>query len=291
MPVIKKYLFWLHVFITVTTHGTGTVIVLHGTGSSGKTSISKILQQKLPGAVCVSIDDFLWPALFESAMQRKLIKKSMNKEEKLHIVIDHIEKLSGDLTLLIILQKLYTHTKNLAQTHDYVILDTVFGVNQKKDYNYFCSEMNHIKVFSVLVYCPPISIAEHVIKRNTANKKEEQRDIISHIRNFTKIYVPSKQPESSIDMLSQQEITKALNIAQTYLLKIGYWKFLVRRKIKDIQEKYLKSFFSNHAKSEQKIVHIQSLFPYDCIVNTQKLSPTECTQIIYQQFLVSLDKK
>jgi hypothetical protein len=192
------------------------------------------------------------------------------------------------------MQKLYQHTKTLAQDHEYVILDTIFGVNQRHDYNSFCTQMQNIKIFSVLVYCPPTTLAEHVIKRNSGNKNEEKRNIISHLRAFTKLYHKTTQQDAIIDTLHQKEISQALNIVQAYLLKTGFNRISAHFKIKSISEKYLNFFSPNNASKDSpdqnQMISIKYNFPYDFMVNTKEMSSAQCTELVYQEFLQSLNK-
>ena len=279
---MKILIFLIIIFLNITslhgdrTIGNGTIIVLHGTGSSGKTSISKILHQRLSNSICISVDDFLWPALIQNGINRNLIQKSMPKQEQQRTVLDNLEQLSADLVWFEIFKNLYQQTKLLTEKYSYVILDTVFGTLNQTDFNCFCNETENCSVFSVLVYCSPLHIAEHVIKRNSTKKLSENRDIFSHVRHFAKIYKPTPTTDEAIDTISKQELEKALHIVFNYLIQSGEKKSKAKEKIKKLQDRYFDKFFK---KNNQK-VQLQANFPFDIMVNTAKLSSEQCTQLI-----------
>lgn len=275
--MLRNIIFFIIFTSTFFIQATGTIIVLHGAGSSGKTSISKILQQKLPDTITVSIDDFFWPELIKNGINRKLITKQMTRQEKLQAVIDHRALLSSDLEFRKILQKLYDHVITVAQNHTFVILDTVFTTNG--DYNNFCEITKDIPVFSVLVYCSPIKIVQHVIQRNFNETLDQNRDIFSHMRNFLKLYKKSIDADTSIDTISQQEIDQALQTIVTYAKQTQMKRSIIKEKTKMLQERFEQKFFN---KNKSK-VHIEYLFEYDIMVNTGKLSAAQCVALIYEK--------
>ncbi len=277
---MKFLLFFIFTLLSILPlQSIGTVIVLHGTGSSGKTSISKFLQKKLQNCISISIDDFFWPALIENGIKRKLIKKSMTREEQMHVVIDHRALLSSDLQISKTFKDLYEEVQLLAQEHSFVILDVVFA--NKSEYYHFCEAMKDIPFFSVLVYCSPIKLAEHVIHRNTYEKIQENRDIFSHMKNFLKFYKKSNDPDTILDTISQQEVFKALEIVTAYAKQAHIKRSLTKEKMKMLHERFEQKFFNkNNAK-----VSIKYLFEYDIMVNTGKMSSMQCVDLIYEKLI------
>ncbi|MBP6891958.1 AAA family ATPase [Candidatus Babeliales bacterium] len=262
---------------TLQLEATGTIILLHGTGSAGKSSISKILQKKLFDAVAVSVDDFLWPVLLQNSLEKRYTKKEMTKQEQEQIVMNNIAKLSiNNDQMKTLLQKLYQHAKNVSNHHAYVILDTVFLRYQ--DYQWFCNATQDISVISVLVYCSPINLAQHVMKRNSGSNIKEQRNITSHLKNFTKLYKKSTDDTRTIDTLTEKNIQKTLSIIQTYLFKIGTRKSKIKEQITKLQDQYFTNFFR-----KEHQVEIKYEFPYDMMVNTGELSSIQCADMIYKK--------
>jgi chloramphenicol 3-O-phosphotransferase len=258
---------------------TGTIIVLHGTGSAGKSSISKILQTKLPNTVAVSVDDFFWPELIQNGINRKLITKQMTHQEKIKTVIDNRGLLSSDLNFKKIFKKLYEHVEATAQNHSFVILDTVF-INHS-EYNNFCEITKNIPTVSVLVYCSPIHLAKHVMKRNNKGALKENRDIFSHMRNFIKLYKKSTDASTSIDTISQQEVDTAIQMIITYAHQAHIKRSRRKEKITQLQEHFEQKFFN---KNNTK-VSIEYILPFDIMVNTGNFSATECVELIYEKLM------
>ncbi len=205
----------------------------------------------------------------------------MNKNKQQQIVIKHRAILSSNLKWFEILQKLYQHAKKLTETHAYVILDTIFGTLKQRDFNYFCTETENIFVFSVLVHCSPLKIAQHVIQRNTTGNVSQNRDILSHVRYFYNIYKPTSNTDAAIDTINSEEINQAFKIIQAYLLLTGMRKSKIKKEIENLQNKFAEKFFIKN----QKNVMFESIFPFDIMVNTGKNSSEECATLIYEKLM------
>ena len=276
---MKTFITFIILLSTPLLHSQGTIIALHGTGSAGKSSISKILLAKLPNAIAVSVDDFIWPVLLENSLEKKYIKKQMSKKEQEEIVMRNIEKLSIKTDqMATLLQKLYEYTKTLSNEYAYVLLDTVFLRYQ--DYQWFCDATKDIPTLSVLVYCSPIKIAEHVIKRNGAANHKEWRGIASHIKNFAALYQKNFDETTTIDTLTEKEFQKTLHIIHAYLIKSGTRKSKIKQQLTKLQSRYFTKFFNKNNE-----VAIKYEFSYDIMVNTGELSSLQCAELIYEKLL------
>ncbi|HEV2600820.1 MAG TPA: hypothetical protein VGT41_00845 [Candidatus Babeliales bacterium] len=255
---------------------TGTVIVLNGTGSSGKTSISKLLQKQLQDSVTLSIDDILWPAFKKEAQDLALINPQMSKEQIEQIIIENVNVLSPKVQWLMVLQQLYDQARFLARTHQYVILDTVFGIVDRKDYDYFVQQMQGLTSLVVLVYCDPLHLAHHIVARNAGAKKEEMRDMLVHMRGFEAMYAPATLEDVVVETVTKQDVEYALRFVHDSLPEMGKSQAQVEQQVAEVRDLYFKTFFPD----DMHEVQIASRFAFDMFVNTGNLSSQECVQLI-----------
>ena len=265
-------------------HAAGSVVLLNGTSSAGKSSICTELKSLfIEDAVFWSIDYIAWAPLIEEAIRLGLIDEQMTIEEQCEIMLKHIEQLflACDSQWFGRLQKLYDHVRELALTHRYVVFDTVLYDVKNKDVEYFWQQMQGIHVFSVLIYCSPAVMAQRVMQRNSGTAYEQKRDIISVIQSFCDLYAPAYLENEAIGILTVREVEDALSIIRNHLLESGTSDDLAEQKITDLRALYLKTFFAG----DQKAVAIAPRFAHDFVIHTSELPSQECAQLIYDEFM------
>jgi chloramphenicol 3-O-phosphotransferase len=265
-------------------HPTGSVMLLYGTGSAGKSSISKCLERFfVDDAVFVSVDEISWKPLIEQAKICSLINDQMPKEKQYDIMMQHMDMLDSACgsQWIVHLKQFYDKVKQLALTHRYVIVDTVFYVDGDNDTQYFLKQMKDIPVFSVLVYAPCNIIARRIVQRNTGLIHEQKRDVMYAMSSFCDLYVPVSLQKNAISLLMVQEIKESLEAIQNYWIDCGVSANDVQEKTSILQNLYHKTFFLNGTDA----VGIAPRFVQDMMVHTGEMSSQQCAQLIYETFM------
>jgi uridine kinase len=271
-------------------NATGKIILLYGTSSAGKSSINRHLKNLLVDvdAVFVSVDEISWKPLIEQAKIFNLINDQMPKEEQYRIMMQHIDMLDvacGD-QWVVCLKNFYDKVKQLALTHEYVVLDTVFYVDGDADAQYFLEQMRDIPKFCVLVYAPQDVIAQRVVQRNTGMVVEQKRDVVYALTCLYDLYVPVSTEQDSIGVLTKQEVERAWKIIENYWIEFGMSEQSIEKKITELKNLYEAKFFANQYDS----VFIAPRFDYDMMVNTAKFSSQECAEQIKEAFLAHVNQ-
>lgn len=271
-------------------YSVGTIILVNGTSSSGKSSIINSLKQKLQeDAVFVSIDEIGWTPLLDEAMQRGLISSEMSNKEQYDIMYKNLDTLCAACEhKLIYLEKLYDRIQKLALDHRYVIFDTVFYMSDYQDVALFWERMKSFNVCSILVYCSPEIIVQRVMRRNAEAMDDQKRDLFSVAKSFCLTYSPASNQEDAIAFLKMQDVENLLLSVQKYLHEAGMSESLVREKIAMLSEEYAKRFFysasQNLPKDELSSVGIVAQFKHDIVINTGLLSSDACAQSMIDLF-------
>lgn len=196
----------------------GSVIVLYGCSSAGKTSISQELGKILPGK---------WKVLGIDMFSNKdntanaLFWKQANKE------------LSAGYN---------------------VVLDTVFP-------SFLLDRSKGYELFTVLTYCSPKALVEHVSRRNMNGKDHDHRTLKKVLQQYCNKYRGAISKDYSVDVIERSEVKN-----------IGDWR--ARKKIKE-------EFF----KDDRHVAYIVSKFyEYDAFVNSGKMSISACAKKIREDF-------
>jgi chloramphenicol 3-O-phosphotransferase len=263
-------------------HSTGNIILLYGTGSAGKSSISKCLEKFFVyDAAFVSVDEISWKPLIEQAKKFNLINDSMTTKEQFDIMMQHMDMLDSACSSqwIVHLKQFYDKVKRLAITHRYVIVDTVFYVDENIDTKYFLEQMKDIPIFAVLVYAAPNILAHRIVQRNTGLIHEQKRDVIFAMSCFYDLYRPVAN--NGLCLLRKQDVADALQIIQSYWLETGMPENLIQEKITFLQDRYHKTFFLN----ETDCVDIAPRFTHDIMIDTGQLPAQKCAQLIYEKFM------
>lgn len=175
--------------------GVGSVVVLHGTSSAGKSSIALELQKTLPGTwTIVSLDDFLGFVLLEKAKDCGLIDEETSEQECQQIIAGHIPELFARFDESVwdkIKVATYTFVKQQAYLGENVILDTVLGKNEFDNTSDFLTILKDASLFISLVYCSPFYLVEHTNARNFCSDLSQKRDLNRVLQMFCDIYAPA----------------------------------------------------------------------------------------------------
>lgn len=264
----------------------GAVIVLQGTSSSGKSSISAQLATLLAAQApeTVSIDHFLWSAVIEKAKQLGLITADMPLAEMQKIVMTNKAVVFADFVKTNWLEpkkQCYQAVKNLALAGKLVILDTVLDeVGNSQEFAGFYAQMQGVPVFLVLVYCPPVNLAQHVFTRNSLVGYEQKRDIVFVLKQYCRLYMPTEDA-AALDTFTWADLQQCLATVTQDLQLTGATDAQLQAALADLTKTYQANY---HLQAATPVV-ITAKRPYDFLVHTGQSSALACAQLIYAALL------
>lgn len=251
----------------------GTVVLLNGTSSAGKTSIVYELQKIYGDAYSVAIlDDFIraYEAEHHETIDGSITNDALNK---------HWDAL---FTIF------YQHINSLLLLGKHVIVDTLeyqdeFEINKKL--------LVAAPIITILVYCPPHVIVEHVEKRNQSGNIQEQRFVGQAFRQFFEFYkVQESKEEVVIDRISTILIKNALDIAKNDidLEAQGVPRHIALEKVVNNDQFYL-HFMQRFQLHNEHEVALTPTHSWDFIVNAGLDTPATMAQKI-ATYLTSIKK-
>ncbi|MCX5924599.1 MAG: hypothetical protein NTZ68_04200 [Candidatus Dependentiae bacterium] len=267
-------------------NGNGSIILINGHGSVGKSSISACLEKLFSDdAVFIGFDNqVLWPHAKKEALKLGLLKDSMTLEEQQKVLMECRYKIIDEKNWMDFVREFHTLARALTEKYRYVILDTVLGVNDidvdnGQDVQDFVEKMQGINVFTVFVYASPSVHAQHLVERNCLPGYKNKRPILT-MKDFFCMYKPATADGHIVDVLTKQEVERALEVLHNNLTEMGEPQDFIQKNIAEIRELYNKMFFVE----KQDCVSIAPHLAYDMVVDTGKLSSQECALLIYKQF-------
>ena len=244
----------------------GTIILLAGTSSSGKSTLAQAIKQKLGSSYeIVAVDDL------------------MNNIE----ILADPENPNTDVDIAKVMGILYPKIKELS-AHKNIIVDMVFGLNGNANdgsYEKFFNVLHDRRIISVLVYCPLDVIMQHTKKRNSSGKTDEKRDAMSPFVQFSANYkIKAAENEVIVDTINRERIKEALKEAMRYDMHVAIEQGNIPQKQQEEIEDNLiisvDTFF--HEKFVEQLgwlpdfgpeVKITSRHHYDLIINSGTGTP------------------
>lgn len=219
----------------------GTIILLNGTSSAGKSSIIKELQNIYENSFSVvSIDGFIR-------------ERSINWSE------DTIDW--DDLWT-----KFYTHIKNLSESGQAIVIDTVCYEEGYQKYNAILGT----QLIKILVYCPLDIIIEHVEERNNSGDADERRSLCQACEQFLSLY--SAQNSSEDIIIDTIDSSRILYVLDKVKEETDRWsqerkdgdETDYQKRCTEVYQGFEKKF---HVSEVNEISLIQ-IYPWDFIVTT-----------------------
>ena len=304
--VFKNLVFMTLLFSSINPQG--TIILLNGTSSAGKSAVSKALIEMLGEASWTIIDgDYLskTPAL-ENTMKTIAIEfietkleTSLSQEQKEEIMqkgyseldLQHFglpdEKYSklDDYLEEQIIPQVYKSAINVAKTGKNVIVPTVFNSSMNDEFDAFGTQDN---ILMVLVYCPFTMLSQRIGKRNevallpdaTAEKKSDIRPVSGVCRQFSEFYPAGNRPDMPVlEELTLDQIHEVWKFTSN---EIDLFKdYATEENIKEFRRQNYNKMIDNFGfKKGQSSIRIRPQFYYDIIVNNGINSPQQCAQQI-----------
>jgi adenylylsulfate kinase-like enzyme len=237
----------------------GTIVILNGTSSAGKTSILQELQKIYDDPCIVNLDSF-----YKEYKATHPRPKSMTKDER-------------DAYNNQMLDVMYVHTAEIASKGQNVFVDTVqFDDN----YQHFCSLLDRKNTIKIAVYCPLDVIAAHVEKRT---KEGDPRDLHLPVGQFSNMYKVQESPhEPVVDTIATSRIKPVLQLAKDARRQRGK-EMLAQKKItqKEFDEgvaevdQLTETFAKQWKLDERAEITIVTKNPWDLVVNSGVHSPAE----------------
>lgn len=226
----------------------GTIVLLNGTSSAGKSSVIKELQ-KIYG------DTF----------------RSANIDEFEVSYLADPEHEFGEAMFVIF----YEHIKKLAMAGKNVLVDTVGYDHHYEKFNII---LGYGRVIKILVYCPIDILVDRVEERNKSGASEEKRNLQQAVSDFPVILkLQESADEVVVDRISSSRIMYALQVAKKELEGI---KKDFPQEVIDQMESFYKKFEQYYGLDKEHEVVFVPRHSWDLIVNTGINSPSEVAKTI-----------
>ncbi len=231
---------------------TGTIVILNGTSSAGKSSIIKVLHPTYQNScIFVSLDDFI----------------------KTYMIKCSFQEIEWDL----LFNAFYKHAKQLSKNNTTMFIDTVqFDAH----YDHYSSILGQ-QTIKILVYCPLDAVIDHVEKRNNSSDKDEKRTINQAFDQFQNIYKRQDSPnETVVDRIQTSSMKHALQIAEQEVQQLMKEAGKSPEEIKKNIQSFVKPFVEQFKLDTLDEITLTTIHPWDLIINSSINSPEESAQII-----------
>ncbi len=255
---------------------TGTLLLLNGTSSSGKSAILNSFQKKHPDFKVFKIDDWFPDEMSQRATELGWQESSgMNSwiflatyaEEKTGKPCFDSEIRAALFPQLAI--PMYAAAKKALQAGHNVVIDTVFEYDPL--YEKFSGFFAGFKCVKVLVYCPLDVLLERVEARNRSGVQGETRTAFQSFEQFPALYKAQETvDEVIVDTVSAASMKDALRVAVQELID------------NKIPDKYLprlqafeQDFIEQFKLDGQNSITLVPRHQYDLILNSGKHTPDE----------------
>jgi chloramphenicol 3-O-phosphotransferase len=268
----------------------GTVILLNGTSSAGKSTMLRELPKVLEGSwKTVEGDDFVLLII------QKLIDH-LNDKFGIETTYDELNDTCGKLMEEgkitqqwiddfarqydvndLMFKKIHEHIRcghNVVL--DTVICEPIEEDSDEYDFNGYFNELGLYNVAFILVYCPFTTLVERVRMRNESGVAKERREYGVPIQFFRAMYKAAQPGDTPIlDTLTRVEVRRLL---ETY----------VRSECETEKEsnEFLSTVLKNLSLDRNESIRVTPRLKYDFIVNTGTHSSEECARQI-NEFLHS----
>ncbi|MCX5925435.1 MAG: hypothetical protein NT124_04065 [Candidatus Dependentiae bacterium] len=245
-----------------TTHADGTIVILNGTSSAGKTSITKELQKIYGNTYAFVHGDYVETYAY---IEDPLIKAGP---------MDIRNQLSFDALL--------HYVKTASQNGTNLIVDIVQSDDKyERDF----SALKCDKLIKVLVYCPLDVIVNHVAKRNKSGIEAEKRNIFQSVSQFNDIYkLEEFEYETVVDRIQTNSIKQVLCLSQQEIEFCIQTEWQLTEK-EAIEERQKAKLFALEFIEQFQLDRLEEIVlvpkkPWDLILNKALYSSEECAEII-----------
>jgi adenylylsulfate kinase-like enzyme len=165
----------------------GTIVLLNGTTSVGKTTLTRELKKLSNSWEALIGDEFV-----ETYTKKHPVSESLSRNEQQQIILSALLK----------------HAKQLSVDGKNVFVDLV---EFDDHYDHYCSIIDCTKTIKVLVYCPLDTLVDRIEKR----RRTDPRPLNLAFGEFTGIYKLQESPqEKVVDRIASSRMLSALQKAK-----------------------------------------------------------------------------
>jgi chloramphenicol 3-O phosphotransferase len=252
---------------------TGTVVILNGTSSAGKTSIINELK-KVYGSTyeVVDIDTFTSSYISSHPISEQLESEKLDEK---------VKKQLAEAYQRTFIDSFYSSIKDKALKGHNILVDTVPVLDSTIEYEQISNILKGIKTIKILLYCPLDITIARVKQRNLTGLPEEHREVTQPIGQYQLLYKPQEtKSEQIIDKISSKETKQLLRSAINSFMKAlpDELKNKVDEVTKGLDRSY-QEFVQQFKLDELEEVAVVSKKPYDLILNC-KNTPTQLAKEI-----------
>ena len=256
----------------------GTVVIINGTTSVGKTTLIKELMKSMSDRFKVlDLDSFMNSYIVEHPYEEQINTLTSEKEKKLFE-----EKYYRTL-----FDNFYVMIQREALSRKDILVDTVMFHEENESISKI---LDGIPTIRILVYCPlDVSVAR-VKERNKLGIEKEKRGEFQPIEQYMMIYTAQTKPsEQVLDTVTSKDIKQLFRavIDRTTRELPDDQKVKTAEITKKLEDDY-KKFVQQFKLDDQEQVAVVSQDPYDLMVDCRH-TPSEQAQAIVT-FLKSTDK-
>jgi chloramphenicol 3-O-phosphotransferase len=260
------------------------IIMLNGSGSAGKSTLAKELQQQLPHYRIESLDDFRTTILVAKARELNYISADfvysnmidfMNSMRQATKDADTPEKVAKKQSWQLQLQtghaQFYEHIATLVQRGEKCIVDTVIFDDKLAEIK---NRLRPFSVYYIFVHVPLRIVTERVRMRNESSTLLKERRLLPYVFRFyfnhyrAKVYTESMLKEK-IDRTEIRD-TVELALGKGAQLRIGgSTEDLIKNMVETLS-----------LPEDDSDLYLSPRLLHDQIINTHAHDPVKATQLI-----------
>ena len=275
MKFAKHILFVTFLFSTL--HPQGTVILLNGTSSAGKSALTAALQ-KIGDYEKVNIDedcsDPANDAIMAYIKEKTGIETTIDDYDKVWQSLEEkgtfTKKDEAYLRAKIgtIFIRMLEKVRTLAASGKNVIFDML--IDDTLNFQYCYEKLKNVPVVFVLAYCPFTTLASRVEKRISEADPRLFANIFTQFSNMYKAAQPGDTP--ILDALTRDDVKKHSEAAKKDVLEDpkNFGSF----------DEFVTKILRNLSLDENETIQVTPRLKYDVIVNTGINSPQQCAEQI-----------
>ncbi len=265
----------------------GRIIFITGSCSAGKSSIAKIIADRLD-AKYFAFDEYVLPIVLKKFITKhygKLLSKLLSG-----IVIRNFfsavnflsektkhkfqKKFLADLQAGLAVEpttRMYKEVKKLVEQGYDVLVESPLFLLQGVSFLESLKVFKDTNIIYVLAYCPLDSLIEHLEKRNSSKLKKNHRELDWVIGNYVEYLEPSRELRGKhfLERISGHHVH---NLVEKYAQK----QFKKKRMYlsDEIKQGVLAKF------PKQSMYYVYPRFKYDIIINTGVYNPSQGAEMV-----------
>lgn len=255
----------------------GTIIILNGTSSVGKSTLASQISKKLKDSVIVRCDEVAVD-VFKNLVNKKNYTISENTpKDLLSLIYKGVPDIDPNFLDDEINKEMYERIRSAASQGKIVINDNAWI--QQKDAENCEEELKGFSVICIFVHSSLNDLLVRVKKRNEQSSEIEHRVMTLPFQTISLMYrTVNKENECIVDTWKAQSVREFMDHLQKEFETIkhlynSYWVEEATSFFSSLQE-----FYDHFKISNENSVPVTSKFPFDYLINTSKSTLEECTQ-------------